>query len=208
MDRFYTPKSKVKAGSKSKKESKVEPADSLKDAPLRDYCDWESVKCVGGKVIAVAHRGYRDEVMDIHLLPPSVENINLISCSLDYALHTRALPMALESCYIFHNRLYGSVGLRTLPEHLVNLDLSINRLVGPVDLTELPRNLKTLSLCNNRIRQSVIFFGQLPPSLEYIMFNHMSRTNQIGELRGTSTENVERLGKLFEGIPLKHIHIE
>ena len=36
MDRFYSPK------------SKVERADSLSNAPLRDYCEWKSVKCVDG----------------------------------------------------------------------------------------------------------------------------------------------------------------
>ncbi|KNH04322.1 leucine-rich repeat, partial [Perkinsela sp. CCAP 1560/4] len=179
MDPFYSPKSKVKAKTKSTKERKVERADSLRNAPLRDYCDWESVKCVGGKVIAVAHKAYRDEVMDIHLLPPSVENINLISCSLDYALHTRALPRALKDCFVSNNRLFGSVGLRTLPEHLVFLDLSRNRLVGPVDLTELPRTVKTLDLWDNRIRQSVVFFGQLPPNLIFIWFHYIARTNQI-----------------------------
>ncbi|KNH07873.1 hypothetical protein XU18_1505 [Perkinsela sp. CCAP 1560/4] len=196
MDRFYSPK------------SKVEQADSLSNASLRDYCEWESVKCVHGKVIRVDHTDRHDKVLDIHVLPPSVESIHLTKCSLDYALHTRALPRALKYCNVYSNRLHGSVGLRTLPEHLVSLDLSMNRLVGPVDLTELPRDLKTLSLYHNRIRQSVVFFGQLPPNLEYIWLKTWGETNQIGELRGTSTENVERLGKVFQGIPLKHIHIK
>ena len=208
MDRFYSPKSKVKAKTKSTKEGKVERADSLRNAPLRDNCEWKSVKCVEGKVVEVEHMDRHDKVLDIHLLPPTVEYIRLRACSLDYALHTRALPLALNDCFVSNNRLFGSVGLQTLPEHLVNLDLSRNRLVGPVDLTELPRTLRILSLWDNRIRQSVVFFGQLPPNLIFIWFHYIARTNQIGELRGTSTENVERLGKLFEGIPLQNIHIE
>ena len=147
-------------------------------------------------------------MLDIHLLPPIVVAIRATKCSLRYALHTRALPRALKYCFVSNNRLFGSVGLRTLPEHLLHLDLSINRLVGHVDLTELPRNLKTISLCDNRIRQSVVFFGHLPPNLEYIWFHYIARTNQIGELRGTSTESVERLGEMFRGISLEHIHIE
>ena len=209
MDRFYSPKSEVMAGSKSTKERKVERVDSLRTAPLRDYCKWKSVRCVEGNVIAVAHKEPRDEVLDIHLLPPTVEYIRLTSCSLRYELHTRALPRTLKHCMVHCNLLYGSVGLRTLPEHLVNLNLSMNRLVGPVDLTELPRKLETLSLFRNRIRQSVILFGQIPPNLIYVEIHFVAkRTNQIGELRGTSTENVERLGEMFRGIPLKHIHIE
>ncbi|KNH07912.1 hypothetical protein XU18_1498 [Perkinsela sp. CCAP 1560/4] len=196
MDRFYSPK------------SKVERADYFKNAPLRDYCKWESVWCVDGKVVRVDRIDLHDKVLDIHLLPPTVVAIRLTKCSLRYALHTRALPRALKYCFVSNNRLFGSVGLRTLPEHLVSLDLSINRLVGPVDLTELPRNLLTLSLWNNRIRQSVVFFGQLPPNLEYICLKFAGEDNQIGELRGTFTENVERLGKMFRGIPLEHIHIE
>ena len=196
MDRFYSPKSEVKR------------ADFLRNAPLRDYCEWDSVRCVEGKVIAVGHIDRRDEVLDIHVLPPTVVTIRMFECSLRYALHTRALPLALEICFVSNNRLYGSVGLRTLPEHLVNLDLSRNRLVGPVDLTELPRNLEALSLFHNRIRQSVIFFGQLPPNMECVELQFVAETNRIGELRGTSTKNVETLGKMFRGIPLKHIHIE
>ena len=84
----------------------------------------------------------------------------------------------------------------------------MNRLVGPVDLTELPRNLETLSLFGNGIRQSVVFFGHLPPNLKHIWCRDLRRVNRIGELRGTSTENVERLGEIFPGIPLKHIHVE
>ena len=208
MDRFYLPKSKVKTKSKITKGSKVERVYSLRNAPFRDYCDWDSVKCVGGMVVRVGHEGHRDEVMDIHVLPPTMECIYLTRCSLDYALNTRSLPRALEKCMVSSNMLHGSVGLRTLPEHLVSLDLSMNRLAGPVDLTELPRKIRILSLWDNRIRQSIVFFGQLPPNLIFIWFNYRLITNQIGELRGTSTENVERLGKLFEGIPLEHIHIE
>ncbi|KNH04556.1 hypothetical protein XU18_4240 [Perkinsela sp. CCAP 1560/4] len=197
MDGFYSPK------------SKVERADYLRNTPLHDYCEWKNVRCVEGKVVEVQHhREPRDKVLDIHVLPPTVVTIHLTICSLHYALHTRALPRALKECFVSTNRLFGPVGLRTLPEHLVNLDLSINRLVGPVDFTELPRNLKTLNVAENRIRQSVIFFRQLPPNLQYVEFHYMSRTNRIGELRGTSTENVERLGKIIHGIPLEHIHIE
>ncbi|KNH05985.1 hypothetical protein XU18_3079 [Perkinsela sp. CCAP 1560/4] len=82
MVRFYSPKSEVMAGSKSTKESQVERADSLRNAPLRDYCEWDSVKCVGGIVVTVDHIDCHDKLMDIHLLPPTVENINSISCSL------------------------------------------------------------------------------------------------------------------------------
>ena len=124
MDRFFSPKRKVKAKSKRTKESKVERADSLRNAPLRDYCEWKSVRCVEGKVVEVDHMDRHDKVLDIHLLPLTVGDIHLTSCSLDYALHTRALPRALKYCYVNGNRLHGSVGLRTLPEHLVHLDLS------------------------------------------------------------------------------------
>ncbi|KNH07755.1 hypothetical protein XU18_1646 [Perkinsela sp. CCAP 1560/4] len=215
MDRFYSPKRKVKAKTKSTKESKVERADSLRNAPLRDYCEWESVRCVEGIVVEVEHKSLvveqqkpRDEVLDIHVLPPTVEYIRVTKCSLRYKLHMRALPRALNDCNVSQNWLWGPVGLRTLPEHLVHLDLCLNRLVGPVDLTELPRNLRTLDLWDNRIRQSVIFFGQLPPNLQYVRFHVVIRTNRIGELRGTSTENVQKLEEMFQGIPLKHIHIE
>ena len=208
MDRFYSPKSKVKAKTKSTKESKVERADSLRNAPLRDYCEWDSVSCVDGKVVRVDRTDRHDKVLDIHLLPPTVGDIHLTSCSLDYALHTRALPRALKYCHINRNRLRGSIGLRTLPEHLVHLNLSMNQLVGSVDLAELPRKLITLDLSDNRIRQSVIFFGQLPPNLIYVKFYFVAGNNLIGELRSTSTENVERLGEIFPGISLKHIHIE
>ncbi|KNH05362.1 hypothetical protein XU18_3602 [Perkinsela sp. CCAP 1560/4] len=203
MDRFYSPKSKVTAGSKRTKEKKVDRSECLSNAPFRDYCEWKSVKCVNGIVSEVDHIDCQDKVLDIHLLPPTVEYIRLTSCSLRYALHTRALPRALKYCFVSTNRLSGTVGLRTLPEHLVSLDLSVNQLVGPVDLTELPRSMKTLSLYHNRIRQSVVFFGQLPPNLNYVNLHFVARTNQICELRGTSTENVERLGNIFRGIPLK-----
>ena len=196
MDRFYSPK------------SKVEQAGSLSNASLRDYCDWNSVRCVDGQVIRVDHRERHDKLIDIHVLPTTVKYIHLTKCSLDYALHTRALPWALKYCFVSTNRLFGTVGLRTLPEHLVSLDLSVNQLVGPVDLTELPRSMKTLSLYHNRIRQSVVCFGQLPPNSEYLWLKLWGGWNQIGELRGTSTENVESLGEMFRGIPLKHIHIE
>ncbi|KNH08778.1 receptor protein kinase [Perkinsela sp. CCAP 1560/4] len=208
MDRFYSPKSEVKTKSKITKGSKLERVYSLRNAPFRDYCEWDSVKCVDGMVVRVGHEGHRDKVMDIHVLPPTMECIYLTRCSLDYALNTRSLPRALEECMVSSNMLHGSVGLRTLPEHLVSLDLSMNRLAGPVDLTELPRNLKTLDLWDNRIRQSVVFFGQLPPNLEYVEFYLIGGGNQTGELRGTSAGNVEKLGKLFPGISLKRIHIE
>ncbi|KNH04544.1 hypothetical protein XU18_4228 [Perkinsela sp. CCAP 1560/4] len=208
MDCFYSPKSKVKAKSKSTKERNVERADSLRNAPPHDFCEWISVRCVEWIVVEVDHRDRHDKLMDIHVLPPTVEYICLTKCSLRYELHTRALPRTLKHCMVHCNLLYGSVGLRTLPDHLVNLHLAMNRLVGPVDLTELPRNLETLSLYHNCIRQSVIFFGQLPPNLIYIWFNYRGGTNHVGELRGTSTENVERLGEMLPGISLKHIHIE
>ena len=197
MDRFYSPK------------SKVEQANSLSNAPLPDYCDWNSVRCVDGKMVELQHhRDRHDKLMDIHVLPPTVGDIHLTSCSLDYALHTRALPRTLKDSNVSRNQLHGSVGLRTLPEHLVSLDLSMNQLVGPVDLTELPRNLKTLDLWNNRIRQYVVFFGQLPPNLKYVKFHFVAGNNRITKLRGTSTENVERLGEIFPDMPRKHIHIE
>ncbi|KNH02034.1 leucine-rich repeat [Perkinsela sp. CCAP 1560/4] len=125
-----------------------------------------------------------------------------------HELHTRALPRALEYCNVSTNRLFGTVGLRTLPEHLVHLNLSMNRLVGPVDLTELPRKLRSLDLWDNRIRQSVVFFGHLPPNLKYVKFHFVAGNNRITKLRGTSTENVERLGEIFPDMPRKHIHIE
>ena len=197
MDRFYSPK------------SKVEQADYLSNAHLPDYCDWNSVRCVDGKMVELQHhRDRHDKLMDIHVLPPTVGDIHLTSCSLDYAHHTRALPRTLKDCNVSRNQLHGSVGLRTLPEHLVSLNLSMNRLVGPVDLTELPRNLKTLDLWDNRIRQSVVFFGQLPPNSEYLWLKIWGGSNRIGELLGTSTENVERLGRIFLDMPPKHIHIE
>ena len=197
MDRFYSPK------------SKVEQANSLSNAPLPDYCDWNSVRCVDGKMVELQHhRDRHDKLMDIHVLPPTVGDIHLTKCSLDYALHTRALPRALKYCFVSTNRLFGTVGLRTLPEHLVSLDLSGNQLVGPVDMTELPRDLKTLSLYQNRIQQSVVCFGQLPPNSEYLWLKLWGGWNQIGELRGTSTENVERLGRIFLDMPPKNIHIE
>ena len=67
------------------------------------------------------------------------------------------------------------------------------------DLTELPRKLRTLDLWNNRIQQSVIFFGQIPPNLIYVEFHLIGGGNRIDELRGTSTENAKKLGKLFPG---------
>ena len=196
MDRFYSPK------------SKVEQADYLRNTPLHDYCEWKNVRCVHGKVIRVDHREPRDKVLDIHVLPPTVVTIHLTICLLDYELHTRALPRALEYCNVSTNRLFGTVGLRTLPEHLVHLNLSTNQLVGPVDLAELPRKLRSLDLWDNRIRQYVVFFGQLPPNLKYVKFHFVAGNNRITKLRGTSTENVERLGEIFPDMPRKHIHIE
>ena len=68
--------------------------------------------------------------------------------------------------------------------------------------------LEPIDLWDNRIQQSVIFFGQLPPNLIYVNFYFVAGNNLIGELRSTSTENAKKLGKLFPGISLKHIHIE
>ena len=43
---------------------------------------------------------------------------------------------------------------------------------------------------------------------EYLWLKTWGGSNQIGELRGTSTENVERLGRIFLDMPPKRIHIE
>ena len=89
----------------------------------------------------------------------------------------------------------------------VSICLEISWLVLSI-LRNYHASLEPIDLWDNRIQQSVIFFGQLPPNLIYVKFYFVAGNNLIGELRSTSTENVERLGEIFPDMPRKHIHIE
>ena len=72
------------------------------------------MRCIEGKVVEVEHRESSDEVLDIHVLSPTVGDTRLTSCSLRYELHTRALPRALKQCMVHCTLPYGNSFLSAL----------------------------------------------------------------------------------------------
>ena len=177
-----------------------------KNDTSRDYCEWRGLTCTGGKVTRVHYylKHYGNFYVDS--LPPHVQAINIQSCLQHYELQTRSLPRALEFCYFDYNLLYGSVDLQTLPESLRRLGLSDNQLHGPIDLTGLPHRMQGLWIHSNAIRQSVVFYGSLPPSIQSIkLVEETNGKNRIGELRGLYPPSSANVRKIFRPFPWKNI---
>ena len=173
-----------------------------------DYCEWKGLSCNGGRLSSVFYEKEKHGNYNVHSLPPSVISICISQCQQTYRLHTRALPRALQRYHLSTNQLFGCVDLRTLPGNLLNLDISFNRLNGPIDLTSLPRGLQHLWMHKNAIQQSVVFYGDLPPSIFVIKLvgdTYMGKDNQIGELRALHPRDPVNDSTIFESFPPKHI---
>ena len=174
----------------------------------RDYCSWTGITCTDGIITHVYHGISNYGNFDIHSLPSTLVNITIEYCDQRYILCTRALPRALEHCYLPQNRHFGSVDLRTLPENLIGLDLSFNLLNGPIDLTNLPPTLQTLALERNAIRQSVVFYDRPPPNIHSItLFSYTHPKNRIGELRALGLKDLDRVREIFVNFPSNHVSL-
>ncbi|KNH05259.1 tyrosine-sulfated glycopeptide receptor 1-like protein [Perkinsela sp. CCAP 1560/4] len=175
----------------------------------RDYCEWPGLTCYGGKVTRVHYYLKYHGNFHVDSLPPHVQAINIQSCRQHYELQTRSLPRALQFCYLNFNLLYGSVDLRNLPNPIRRLDLSYNQLNGPIDLTELPHRMESLWLHANAIRQSVVFYADLPPDIQNIkLVEDSKRKNLIGEIRGLYPPSPANVRKIFNPFPWKKIRQE
>ena len=137
--------------------------------PLTDHClGWSGVTCVEDVIVKVKYTKLLYGNFNIRALPPTVTFLQVFACQQKYALETRTLPRAAETVWLHRNRLFGSVELRTLPPRLCWMSLLRNELRGPIILTNLPFTLQSLQIGDNKIRQDIVYYANLPPSIRMI----------------------------------------
>ncbi|KAK2967612.1 hypothetical protein RJ640_030483 [Escallonia rubra] len=134
-----------------------------------DYCNWQGVKCVQGRVVRYVLQGYGLKgtfAPDTLTRLDQLRVLSLKNNSLVGPIPELAQLVNLKTLFLDHNSFSGAFPLSLLPLHrLRSLDLSHNNISGslPAGLTGLDR-LNYLRLDFNR------FNGTLPP------FNQSSLT--------------------------------
>ena len=134
---------------------------------------WQGIICKDNAVIHVSHpdqptafHGFR-----IRFLPNSVTLIDVQRNFINDTLDTRQLPLELTFLNITKNLYHGTCDLRKLPRRLEHLIARHNEFesVGAID--NLPPHIVGLFFTRNKMKHSVVFVGEIPPSLQAANFN-------------------------------------
>ena len=141
------------------------------------YCNF-SVQCVEGAVHSIEVKCL-DMCFHPEFTPSTVEVLTIFNCQQNYEFSTRTLPRAARTVRLALNRLFGRIDLDCLPANMSSLCLRSNRFTGPISLTRLPKGLVHLNIAMNKIRQSVVFYGNMPDVLKSVYLNG----NSIQEIR-------------------------
>lgn len=152
-----------------------------------DYCSWQGVKCVQGRVVRFALPGFglRGKI------PPDtvthLDQLRILSLknnSLSGSIPDLSRLVNLKTLLLDHNSFSGFFPLSLLPlHHLLILDLSHNNLTGsiPNDINGLDR-LTSLRLDSNR------FNGSVPPlNQSSLVILNVSSNNLTGPVPVTPT---------------------
>uniref|UniRef100_A0A7S4L995 Leucine-rich repeat-containing N-terminal plant-type domain-containing protein n=1 Tax=Paramoeba aestuarina TaxID=180227 RepID=A0A7S4L995_9EUKA len=174
MDEFYA--------DISEKELKKLVYNAYKLGARQDYCSWTGVKCYDGQVTQVDYMQKSCGNFRLHTLPPTVSYVSICVCRQHSELHTRCLPKSLVYLILSVNKLYGRLDLTQLPKKLEHASLWHNRFIGPITLTCLPPALRRLELHENRIVQDVVWYGNLPETVEELKLTSIWHPSRIGEV--------------------------
>ncbi|KAF3438997.1 hypothetical protein FNV43_RR17272 [Rhamnella rubrinervis] len=152
-----------------------------------DYCQWQGVKCVQGRVVRVVLPGFG---LRGYFAPNTLTRLGQLRV---LSLHNNSLSgpvpdlsalFNLKSLFLDNNEFYGAFPPSILALHrLRTLDLAYNNFSGsiPVGLTYLDR-LNSLRLEWNR------FNGTLPPfNQSFLLIFNVSGNNLTGPIPATPT---------------------
>ena len=172
-----------------------------------DYCsEWQGILCQDGRIVKVFYSGVAYGQFALDTLPPTVNYVMIVQCAQKYKVETRSLPREAKCVWLHKNHLYGSINLTTLPSKLIHLGIWENNLSGAISLVDLPRNLVSLKLYENKIQQSVVFYSNLPASIDKIELVKIGRFSEIGEVRALHPEDVVVRKEIFPNFPIIKIH--
>ncbi|KAJ9170655.1 hypothetical protein P3X46_018747 [Hevea brasiliensis] len=152
-----------------------------------DYCEWQGVKCVQGRVVRFVLQGFSLRGTFAPNTLSRLDQLRVLSLqnnSLSGPFPDLSPLLNLKSLFLGHNSFSGSFPPSILLLHRLNvLDLSYNNLTGhiPVQLSALDR-LSSLRLERNH------FNGSLPPlNQSFLIFFNVSGNNLTGPIPVTST---------------------
>ena len=134
------------------------------------YCDgWEGLECHRGLVSKVAYRRWALENFNVEYLPPTVAQLQIISCKQKFRLNARRFPQSLESLSLMANYIFGTVDTAGLPRRLRRFGLSSNKLTGPLHLVHLPPHMTHFNVVDNLIRQKTVVYHDVPENIDAIL---------------------------------------
>ena len=115
------------------------------------------VECTNFLVTKVYYENSRKGHFNIHYLPPTVKDLQIIHCNQRYKVLTRMLPRDAERIDISRNAIFGTIDLRSLPLKTQHFLANDNRISSIEPLIDLPKSLVCVSLKANDIHQSAVF---------------------------------------------------
>ena len=88
-----------------------------------------------------------------------------------------------------NQRIHRKVDFTTLPENIVAMQFQRNFIRGPIDFTRLPHKLEYVDLSCNRITQGVLYYSNLPVTLNVIVLTYEGCQNRIGTVLPLNAED-------------------
>ena len=160
-------------------------------------CEWNEIKSF--EVLNIREQGNYKYAY----APHSARVLHIENCDQFYQLETRLLPKSAVSISLARNVIYGTIDLQSLPPNLESIDLHDNAISGRIHLFKLPRTLKNIRLADNKIKQSVLYFADLPESLSLIDLrrNEVRSVRQL--LKVDDSPGFSHLENIFKGA---HVH--
>ena len=133
---------------------------------------WQGIICKDNAVIHVSHP---DQPTAFHgfcirFLPNSVTLIDVQRNFINDTLDTRQLPLELTFLNITKNLYHGTCDLRKLPRRLEHLIASHNEFESVGAMDNLPPHIVGIFFTGNKMKHSVVFVGEIPPSLQAANF--------------------------------------
>ena len=136
-----------------------------------DDFKWVGISCDEETVTEVDFYRRNTGSLNVHFLPSTVHTIDLRWCEQSYAIISRRLPQALKDFNMSFNLIEGTIDIPNFPDSIEVIDLQKNSIVGTVDLHILPPKLRRLDLSKNNLKQSTIYYGELPSCMERMSFS-------------------------------------